>query len=93
MPATKLRSENFAALARQAIVTATPLSLLFDPASRQPATAFKTVEQRVERGDVKTNSPARALLDQFADFVAVAWTGFDERKNEEFGATFLPFYL
>jgi hypothetical protein len=80
-------------LARQTIVTATALSVLFYPASTQPATAFKTVEQRVKRGDVKTNSAARALLDKFADFIAVAWTGFDERKNEEFGATLFPFHL
>jgi hypothetical protein len=77
----------------QTIITAAALSALFDPASTQPATAFKTVEQRVERGDVKANSAARALLDKFADFVAVARTGFDERKNEEFGATLFPFYL
>src|SRR5580704_18913424 len=93
LPAAKLRSEDFAALARQTIVTATALPVFFNPASTQPATAFKTVEQRVERGDVKTHIAARALLDKFADFVAVARTGFDERKNEEFGATFFPFYL
>ena len=57
-PAAKLRSEDSAALARQAIVTAAALPIFFDPASTQPATAFKTVEQRVERGDVKTNSAA-----------------------------------
>src|SRR5260370_11419871 len=93
VPAAKLRSEDSAALARQTIVTATALSVLFDPASTQPATAFETVEQRVERGDVKTNSAARALRDKFADFVAVARPSFDERKNEEFGATLFPFHL
>ena len=87
------RSEDSAALARQTIVTAAALSAFFDPASTQPAAAFKTVEQRVERGDVKTNSAARALLDKFADFVTVARTGFDERKNEQLGATLFPFHL
>jgi len=81
VPAAKLPSEDSAALARQTIVTATALPVLFDPASTQPATAFKTVEQRVERGDVKSNSAARALLDKFADFVAVARTGFRRAKE------------
>src|SRR6202035_4394428 len=93
VPAAKLRSEDSAALARQTIVAAAPLSAFFDPASTQPAAAFKTVEQRVERGDVKTNSAARALLDKFVDFVDVARTGFDERKNEELSAASFPFRL
>jgi len=54
---------------------------------------FESVEQRIERCDVKANRAARALLDEFADFVPVPWAGFDERKNEEFGTSFLPFGL
>ena len=42
LPAAKLRSEDFAALACQTIVTATALPVFFDPPSTQPSTAFKT---------------------------------------------------
>jgi len=42
---------------------------------------------------VKTNSAARALLDKFTDFVTVARTDFDERKNEQLGAALFPFHL
>jgi hypothetical protein len=34
---------------------------------------------------------AGALLDEFADFVAVARADFGERKNEQFEATSFPF--
>jgi len=54
---------------------------------------FQPVEQWVERCDVKTNRAARALFDEFADFVAVTRTGFDERENQQLGATFFPFDL
>jgi len=80
-------------LARQTIVTAAALSAFFDPASMQPAASFQTVEQRVKRSYVKTYRSSRALLDELADFVAVARTRFDERKDKQFGATFLPFHL
>jgi hypothetical protein len=42
------------------------------------------------RGDVKTNRAGRASLDQFADFVTVARTCFDQRRNEPLGATLFP---
>jgi hypothetical protein len=42
---------------------------------------------------VEANGAAGALLDEFADFLAVAGASFDERKNEEFGAASFPFRL
>ena len=54
---------------------------------------FQSIEQWIKRSDVKANRAARALIDKFADFVAVAWTGFNEREDEKFGAAFFPFGL
>ena len=80
-PARALRGQDAAAFARQPVVAAPALAGLLDPAALDPATALEAVEQRVERGDVKSNSAARALLDKFADFVAVARTGFRRAKE------------
>ena len=56
----------------------------------QPAASFQAVEHRVKRGHVETNRAAGALLDEFADFVAVARAGFDER--ERMSSSALPFF-
>jgi len=85
--------EDSATLARQTIVTAAALSAFFNPTALQPAASFQAVEHWVERGHVETNGAAGALLDEFADFVAVARASFDERENEEFGAAPFPFRL
>ena len=59
-PSTKLRSEDLAALTSQTIVAAPALSIFFDPTSRQPAAMFESVEQGIERSNVKTNCAVRA---------------------------------
>jgi hypothetical protein len=95
MPATnsrQLRSEDSTALASHTIIMAAPLSAFFNPAAMQPATSFQAVEPRVKRRHMETNGATGALLDEFADFAAVARTCFDERKNEQFGATFFPLH-
>lgn len=92
-PVAKLGRENAAAASREPIITAAALAAPFDPAALNPAAAFESIKQRVERSHVKTDGAGRALLDEFADFVAVARTCFDQRENQKFGAALLPFEL
>src|SRR5580700_7003983 len=92
-PAAKLRCEDFPSLASHTIMTAATLSTFFNPAPMQPAASFQAVEHRVKRGHMEAHCAARALLDEFADLVAVARARFDERKNEQFGAASFPFRL
>src|ERR1700683_3187060 len=40
---------------------------------------------------METYRATRALLDKFADFVAMAWARLEKRKNQEFGAAFFSF--
>lgn len=81
-PGAKLCSENFAAVARDAVIAAATLTVFFDPAPGEPAAMFESVEERVKRRDVKADCAPGALLDELADFVAVARSGFDERQDE-----------
>src|SRR5262245_110722 len=66
-----------------------PLAGFFHPPTFDPAAIFQSIEQRVERGGVEFQHAVRSLLDQFADFVAVAWADLQERENEQFGAALL----
>src|SRR3712207_5459433 len=84
-PRVALRRQNLLALGRQAVVAASALARLLDPATLNPAALLKPVEQRVERRDVEAQQPARALLDEAPDLVAVARAVFDEREDEQFG--------
>src|SRR5262245_3064096 len=56
-----------------------------------PASLLKPVEQRVERGDVETQRPARSRLDQFGNLVAVPLPDLDEREDQQLGAALLQF--
>src|SRR5580704_3431710 len=92
-PAAKLRSEDSAALASDPIITAAALAAFFNPAAKQPAATFQAVEHGVKRGHVERYCAARALLDEFADFVTVARASLDEREDEEFGTAPFPIRL
>src|SRR5262245_61827806 len=56
-----------------------------------PASLLKPVEQRIERGDVETQRPARTGLDQFGNLVAVPLPNLNERKDQQLGAALLQF--
>src|SRR5262249_19953515 len=56
-----------------------------------PASLLKPVEQRIERGDVETQRPARTGLDQFGNLVAVPLPDLNEREDQQLGAALLQF--
>src|SRR5215217_3929547 len=70
-PGVALRGEDFAPVGGQPVVAPAALAVALDPAPLNPPAPLKAVEQRVERGDVEAEEPARALLDEAADVVAV----------------------
>src|SRR4051812_47884021 len=51
------------------------LARFFDPPPLDPAALSETIEQRIERIEVKPQPPARVRLDQFAKLVAVPGSG------------------
>jgi len=82
LPAVPLGSENLSPLACQAVIPSSPLPALLHPSALQPAPLFQAIEQRIERGHVEAQSAAGALLDEFADFIAVARPSFQQGKDQ-----------
>src|SRR5689334_22860456 len=62
-PAVALGGQHLFPFGRQAVVTAAALAGVLHPAALNPAALLQAVEQGVERGDVETQTAARALLD------------------------------
>src|SRR5215813_1769608 len=93
LPALLLRSELFPAEKRQAVVSAPTLLRFFHPASFDPAFLLQTMEQRVERRDVKLERAAGADLDELRDVVAVARLILEQRHHQQLSASLLPFLI
>src|ERR1700677_5058009 len=79
-PADALTGECLAAACRQPIETPAA-SAGGLPISLHPTAPFEAVQERVERRDVETDHARGALGDELADFIAVAWLVFEQRKN------------
>src|ERR1700748_447739 len=71
-PALLFRAEHLEALWREAIVAAPALLGLLHPESVNGAFLLQSMQQGVERGDVKLKSAAGAELDQLGNVVAMA---------------------
>src|SRR5829696_8520112 len=89
LPAGPLVAQNSAAGGGELVVPATPLAGLLDPFPLDPAPALHAIEHRVERGDVKSEDAAGAIVDQLRDLVAMAAACFERRHDHQLGgATF-----
>src|SRR3954471_6391269 len=65
LPALLLRTQRNPSSHCQAVVAASALLCLLDPSSDNPSLLLEPVEQRIERGDMKSQRPAGSHLDQF----------------------------
>ena len=72
VPGAALGLQKFAARGRQPVTTAAALARLFEPAAGDQAAVFQAEQDGVERSDAKADLAFGALLDEFADVVAVA---------------------
>src|SRR5262245_64405964 len=91
LPRAALRLQHFLPFGRQFVIAPPPLTGLLHPLPLDPAALFKPVEQRIERGDMETQRPARTGLDQFGNVVAVPGPSLDEREDQQLGAALLQF--
>src|SRR5215813_7438063 len=91
LPRAALRLQHFLPFGRQFVIAPPPLPGLLHPLPLDPASLLKPVEQRIERGDVETQRPARTRLDKFGNVVAVPWPDLDEREDQQLGAALLQF--
>jgi hypothetical protein len=51
---------------------------------------FEAMQERVQRGDVKTEEPVGTDLDQLGNVIAVARLGFEQGENQKLGASPFP---
>src|SRR5437588_5511896 len=85
-PASALLRQHLFARGSQAIVAASALPRLFNPAATNPVPFLKSIKQRIKGSDVESNRAARPQLDQLANLISVAGTIFQQRENHQFGA-------
>src|SRR5262245_24941979 len=90
-PCAALRLQHFLPFGRQFVIAPPPLPRLLHPLPLDPAALLKPVEQRIERGDVETQRPARTGLDQFGNVVAMPGPDLNEREDQQLGAALLQF--
>src|SRR4030095_10769269 len=93
LPNRSLAHERAAAARCEPIVTAPPLSGLFDPPAFDQPLALEAIKRRIERGDVKLDERLGSHFDLLADVVAVALPFFKQRQNQQFGAATLHLAL
>jgi hypothetical protein len=90
-PAAALVFQHFLSYGSEPIVSASALSLPLDPSPSDEASLFEAVEQWVERSNIKLEETFRALFDQLADFITVAWAVLNKREDEQLRTTLLQF--
>jgi hypothetical protein len=90
-PTVALVFQHFLPVGSELIVAPSALSRPFDPSPSDEAPPFEAVEQWVERGNIEFEETLRALFDQLADLITVAWAVLDEREDEQFRTAFLQF--
>jgi len=81
-------ARTFRPCAGQPVIAPPALAALLHPLALNPAALFQAVQQRVQGRRVKTERTFGSPLDQLADFVAVAWQGFQQREEQQLGAAF-----
>jgi hypothetical protein len=92
-PAAALVFQHFLSYGSEPIVSASALSLPLDPSPSDEASLFEAVEQWVERGNIEFEEPLRALFDQLANLITVAWALLNKREDKQFCTTLLQFSL
>src|SRR5215471_1389011 len=90
-PAIALVLQHFLSFGSEPIVAPSALSVLFDPSPSDEASLFEAVEQWVERGNIEFEETFRALFDQLANLITVAWALLNKREDKQFCTTLLQF--
>jgi hypothetical protein len=90
-PDASLFREHGTSSSGQAVETPSAFSRLLDPAARQEALVLEANQNRIQRSDAEGKTPAGTALDELGQVVAVAGTGFQQGKDQEFGAALLQF--
>src|SRR5688500_7481464 len=89
LPPCPLGCEHAASLRGDPVEPSAALASLFYPAALDETAVLETVEQGIQRRDVKFQYTPRPLVDQLGDLVAMPRALFDERQHEQFGAALL----
>jgi hypothetical protein len=76
-PAAALVFQDLLSRGCELIVASSALSRLLDPSPYDEAPLFEPIEQRIKRGDIELEQTFRALFDELADLVTVAWAMLD----------------
>src|SRR6185312_1234674 len=90
-PGITLLLQDLASGGRELVIAAAALACFFHPAALDPAALLQSVQQRIKRGNVEGERAVRLLLNELADFIAVARTGFQQGEDEQLSAAFLEF--
>src|SRR3954451_3558252 len=78
-PACALLQQHVFDRGGQAIITASTLTCLFNPAATNPVPFFKSVKQRIKGSDIESDGAARAQFDQLPDLVSMSGTILEQR--------------
>src|ERR1700678_3506020 len=90
-PGVALFLQNCLAQSSQLVVSPPALTSLFDPSPNNESTFFEAIEQRIKRGDIELERTFGTLFYEFADFIPVSRTMFDQREDKQFRTAFLQF--
>ena len=74
----------------QAVVAPSTLLRFLDPPSDDPSVLLQSVEQRIERSHMKSQSPARSELNQLRNVIPMARLILEQREHEKLGAALFP---
>src|SRR4030095_7345344 len=85
-PSSALCAKRLPADSSETVITAAPLSRVFDPSPVDPLAILELVEQGIERRHVERQQPARFARDLAGDVIAVELAVFERGENEDFGA-------
>jgi hypothetical protein len=81
-PGLPLLSEHAPTLRRDFVEAAASLVGLLDPIALDPSTLLEAIQQRIERINVKRYLAAGSRVDQLVQFIAVARSRVEQRKDE-----------
>src|SRR5947209_1065077 len=86
-----MRLQHLSSFRGDAVIAPAALTCLLDPATGDPSALLETIEQGVEGGDMERQRTLTALFDDLANLIAMTRAHFDERKDQQVGATLLQF--
>src|SRR5690349_3126157 len=88
-PGAALFAQDLSSGSGGAVIAPPALVRLLHPAAFDQSTPLQSVQQRIERGGIEAQLPARTLLDHLADLVSMAAPSFCKRKNQQLRASLL----